>query len=226
MFSARQGFIYAGQPTGFVSNGLLNNLAAWNSTSYPGSGTTWYDISGNNNNATLQNGPTYSSTPMKGVIILDGSNDYVQTGITTNPTNWTVEFGFQLATVPSSTVVQIGKFTDGGDNWWIGINGNKISWSHGGDFLVGPTLSANTNYLVTCVLATSSKTMYVNNSSAATGGSSRTGSASPANYIAIGRFGTWSQYYAPGKYSFFRYYNRDLTSAEVSANYTETLKYI
>jgi len=40
--------------------------------SYPGSGDIWYDISGNNNNATLVNGPTFSD----GAILFDGSNDY------------------------------------------------------------------------------------------------------------------------------------------------------
>lgn len=41
-------------------------------SSYPGSGTVWYDLSGNGNNATLFNGPTSSN----GAILFDGSNDY------------------------------------------------------------------------------------------------------------------------------------------------------
>ncbi len=48
-----------------------------NPKSYPGSGTTVFDLSGNNYNGTLTNGPTFS-TEYGGALIFDGSNDYVQ----------------------------------------------------------------------------------------------------------------------------------------------------
>ena len=51
------------------------NLDAGNSSSYPGSGTTWTDLSGNGHNATLINGPTYTSDD-GGSLIFDGSDDY------------------------------------------------------------------------------------------------------------------------------------------------------
>lgn len=44
-----------------ITDGLLLHLDAGNPASYPGSGTTWYDLSGNGYNATLINGPTYNS---------------------------------------------------------------------------------------------------------------------------------------------------------------------
>lgn len=59
-----------------VTNGLVLYLDAGSSKSYPGSGTTWTDLSGNNNNGTLINGPTYSSGN-KGSIVFDGINDYI-----------------------------------------------------------------------------------------------------------------------------------------------------
>jgi hypothetical protein len=43
-----------------ITTGLVLNLDASNSSSYPGSGTSWNDISGNNNNALL-NGAVFSS---------------------------------------------------------------------------------------------------------------------------------------------------------------------
>jgi len=52
-------------------------LDAGNASSYPGSGTTWTDLSGNGRNGTLTNGPTYSSAD-GGSIVFDGSNDFVQ----------------------------------------------------------------------------------------------------------------------------------------------------
>jgi hypothetical protein len=59
-----------------VTNGLVLNLDAANVKSYPGSGTTWRDLSGNNNTGTLTNGPTFSSAN-GGSISFDGTNDCV-----------------------------------------------------------------------------------------------------------------------------------------------------
>jgi hypothetical protein len=55
-----------------VTNGLVLCLDAGNPKSYPGSGTAWTDLIGNNRNITLVNGPTAS----KDGITLDGTNDY------------------------------------------------------------------------------------------------------------------------------------------------------
>ena len=60
-----------------VITGLQLYLDAGNASSYPGSGTTWTDLSGNIRTGTLTNGPTYSGTN-GGSIVFDGSNDYVQ----------------------------------------------------------------------------------------------------------------------------------------------------
>ena len=59
-----------------VQQGLVLNLDAGNPYSYAGAGTTWYDVSGNSNNGTLTNGPTYNAD-VGGNIVFDGSNDYV-----------------------------------------------------------------------------------------------------------------------------------------------------
>ena len=59
-----------------VNNGLVLCLDASDRNSYPGSGTTWFDVSGKNNNSSLNNGPTYSSDN-NGTIVLDGTNDII-----------------------------------------------------------------------------------------------------------------------------------------------------
>lgn len=56
-----------------VTNGLILCLDAADRNSYPGSGTIWSDLSGNNITANLINGPTVSN----GILSLDGTNDYV-----------------------------------------------------------------------------------------------------------------------------------------------------
>jgi hypothetical protein len=58
-----------------VEYGTLLALDAGKAASYPGSGSTWYDLSGNGNNFTLYNGPTYSSAN-GGVFNFDRVNDY------------------------------------------------------------------------------------------------------------------------------------------------------
>jgi hypothetical protein len=65
---------------GVITDGLVLCLDAADSLSYPGSGTTWTDLSGNSNTGTLTNGPTYSSTN-GGSIAFDGSNDWFSTSL-------------------------------------------------------------------------------------------------------------------------------------------------
>ena len=67
---------------GIVTDGLLLNLDAGFTTSYPTTGTTWYDISGNNTTGSLVNGPTYTSS-YSGSIVFDGIDDYVALGTQT-----------------------------------------------------------------------------------------------------------------------------------------------
>jgi len=60
-----------------VTTGLQLYLDAGNVSSYPGSGNTWTDLSGNSRDGTLTNGPTYNSAN-GGSIVFDGTNDFVQ----------------------------------------------------------------------------------------------------------------------------------------------------
>lgn len=78
-----------------VTSGLVLNLDAAKRDSYPGSGTTWRDISGNGNNGTLTNGPTFNSNNY-GSIVFDGIDDYALTNydgiLGTNPRSFAVWF--------------------------------------------------------------------------------------------------------------------------------------
>lgn len=64
-----------GNGPSIVTNGLVLSLDAADRNSYPGSGTTWFDLSGNGNNFTLFNGVGYS-TANGGSLTFDGTNDY------------------------------------------------------------------------------------------------------------------------------------------------------
>jgi hypothetical protein len=71
-----------GRFAGTVSSGLVLNLDASNATSYPGTGTTWFDLSGNANDVTMQNSGniTWNSS---GYFTLTGTG-YFNKATTTN----------------------------------------------------------------------------------------------------------------------------------------------
>jgi hypothetical protein len=84
--------------TPIVQTGLVLNLDASRTSSYPNTGTTWTDISGNGNNGTLTNGPVFG-TASGGVITFDGVNDYVNLGTSANlrfTKNFTINIWFKF----------------------------------------------------------------------------------------------------------------------------------
>ena len=58
-----------------VTNGLVLSLDAADRNSYPGSGTTWIDMSGNNNNGVISGTATFNSA--NGGSLVFGTNTYV-----------------------------------------------------------------------------------------------------------------------------------------------------
>jgi hypothetical protein len=61
-----------------ATNGLVLNLDAANKDSYPGTGTTWTNLSGGGYNGTLINGPIFLSNQNGGIFSFDGVDDYIQ----------------------------------------------------------------------------------------------------------------------------------------------------
>ena len=95
-----------------VTSGLVLCLDAGNTKSYPGSGTAWSDLSGRRIDASLVNGPSYSSSN-GGAILFDGTDDYCTTNNTfsTLANNlfadangaWSVSAWFKFPVSPSGT---------------------------------------------------------------------------------------------------------------------------
>ena len=67
-------------PPPIVTSGMVLNLDTGYYNSYSGAGTTWSDLSGNGNNGTLTNGPTYVYSGASSSIQFDGADDYVNCG--------------------------------------------------------------------------------------------------------------------------------------------------
>ena len=80
-----------------VRDGLVLALDAASPRSYPGSGTTWYDLSGNGNNATLVNATFSNNT-----IQFDGTNDYINLGNQSLISgNFCIDLWYQLTSTKS-----------------------------------------------------------------------------------------------------------------------------
>ena len=85
-----------------VTDGLVLCLDAGNTKSYPGSGTTWTDLSGRRNNGTLTNGPTFDSAN-GGSIVFDGTNDTVSIPASANQVFGTGDYTLEWWSKTSDT---------------------------------------------------------------------------------------------------------------------------
>ena len=74
--SSNKFFLIRSGTENIVKSGLQLYIDAGRFDSYIGSGTTWSDLSGNNNNGTLVNGTRYNSSGV-GSMVFDGSDDYI-----------------------------------------------------------------------------------------------------------------------------------------------------
>jgi hypothetical protein len=88
-----------------ITDGLILYLDAANTKSYPGSGTTWTDLSRGGNNGTLMNGPTFNTGSL-GSIMFDGVNDSMFGGTFPNleTTNRTISTFFQILSYSTSSL--------------------------------------------------------------------------------------------------------------------------
>ncbi len=90
-----------------VKDGMVLCLDAANRKSYAGSGTSWVDLTGNNNSGSLINGPAFSNAN-GGNIAFDGTNDYVNCG----------EFANNLGEMSAGVWVNT-SYTGGSYVWFI-----------------------------------------------------------------------------------------------------------
>ena len=82
---------YALPAAGIVTSGIVLYLDAGDPASYPGSGTTWTDLSGSGNTGTLVGGTGFNSAN-GGSLVFDGTDDYVSVAnnISLNPSTNTL----------------------------------------------------------------------------------------------------------------------------------------
>lgn len=211
-----------------VTNGLILCLDAANVKSYPGSGTNWYDLSGNNRNGTLTNGPSYNTTN-GGILTFDGVNDYIDCGSVPAIGNSLIGLTVSvwLYTTSSSTrcIVENGTTYTTNTFYLFQENASNFTFSvYGGAYDVvfsNYAYQLNTWYNLVGVWSSGTRnTLYTNgvDTSGTRGGSVQTAVINGNTNLMVGsRAG--SQYHFQGSIASVIIYNRALTQTEVTKNF-------
>lgn len=227
-----------------VTDGLISCLDAANVKSYPGSGTTWFDLSNNNRFGTLFNGVSFNN----GVMSLDGLNDYVIiSGDGSNNNNaWTADGSVGSSDIcmeiwfktTDSVGLLISKPWNGSGQYNISLTQASFALIDGsGSTSVGFGNTNNGEWRQLVVWASSSQIGYyinggetsgVNNHSL-TGGIPSAGNATlPMGIGTLYFYGQgWSgstSHALECDVALFRKYNRVLTSDEVLQNFNANKK--
>jgi len=210
-----------------ITNGLVLSLDAANTKSYSGSGTTWFDKSGNGNNGTLTNSPTYSSAN-GGSIVFDGVDDYINISTTPNlPNPLTICTFINTSVITGSNQVIYGPSANGQDNW-LSVSNNRVQifatqTSDVNNFSISGTtvIQANIWYHITGIVNNNVTSIYVNGVFEV---------ASSAQAFTIGGWNSTArigqratgQFPFNGRIACVQGYNRALTASEILQNYNAT----
>jgi hypothetical protein len=220
-----------------ITNGLVMNLDAAFTPSYPTTETTWYDVSSGGNNGTLVNGPTYNPD-YGGSIVFDGTDDTVSFPEITLGSTFTIS----QTLVASATNNNIGYMPIGGGHVvsgstyrgyvWLQTNNNSTNpvgatvsiafrqngESGGFDFGLPTSISRYTLFQYTLVKNGSTVYFYIN------GNLITTQSVESGRNFTVRNLGwSYSSYYMNRNLYNTQIYNRALSTAEMSQNYCATV---
>jgi hypothetical protein len=212
---------------GVVQSGLVLNLDAGVSSSYPGSGTTWTDLSGSGNNGTLENGVGFDGGN-GGSLSLDGVNDYVDCG---NASNFSITLGtvcswFKKPHGPGLYKGLVDKGRDGYGAWslnvdeWLNSVTFKVRISGTNRAIIASSYYGNNIWTYTCgTYDGTNLSIYQNgilSNSAQYSGTIGTNSVS----VRVGSAN--DGLYFSGNIAQASIYNRALTAAEIQQNFNAT----
>jgi hypothetical protein len=214
------------QNPSIVTSGLVLNLDALIPSSYPGSGNTWFDLSSNNNNGTLTNGPVFTNDN-GGAIVFDGTNDFISfQNLTTSNlglnTSSGASLGCWLKLNLLSRYTGVFAFWSSGDQcdfgWDLTPANNIRLWKQS---QTGLGITPYNNQWAYYVL-TSSPTgvvFYINGVVSATWNNTNNVPFTSNRYLTFGDH--WDSP-IQGNSSQIQIYNRALTDAEVLQNFNAT----
>lgn len=206
---------------GIVTTGLTLWLDAANSASYPGSGSTWTDISGNGANISLVNSPTWTSGPPAFFTFASASSQR-GTGSTSNvlsATAYTKSAWFYLNSLTDNNLVSSdtgGHFSFfGGTNRMYNGHTNWVGFPT--SYPSTATFNLNTWYYFAVTFdTTNGMTLYINGVQDSTYTAQKTGL--PGNGSTnIACFGAGN--FLNGRMAVVACYNRVLSAQEVQNNF-------
>jgi hypothetical protein len=208
-----------------VTDGLVLALDAGNTKSYPGSGTTWTDLSSRNHNATLT-GPTYNSDN-GGALIFDGTNDYATisnaSALGGFSGDFTIEFWFKGGN-QTGYAVFLETHTTNTQRWAIqaasdGTTGNMIWVRNGSVIFTTSGIDAFDDAWHHHVVVRNGSAINYYIDGVSRGSESHSGTLSACTDLTIGEYSN-GDYHIDGRMSAIRIYNgKGLTAAEVKQNY-------
>jgi len=210
-----------------VTDSLVLNLDAGDTTSYPRTGTTWYDRSGKGNNGTLTNGPIYLFEK-GGVIDFDGTDDYVSVG-DSGDFDFTSAMTIELWTYVTSFdaggsmfICQQSGASYGGFEFWSQTSGTIAFNKNASVNLVATgtgKFTLNTWKHLVCTADGTTARIYVDGELVASNSAGL-----PDNVNGNLRIGDWplSGYRVNGQLPLIKMYNRALSPSEVLENYKST----
>ena len=202
-----------------VTDNLVLYLDAANTRSYPGTGTTWNDISrSENTTCTLVNGPTFSTTNA-GIITTDGVNDYMSITLPTFSSTYSISFWVRPISLPAGAGSEIQLFGSPSDvasiSFFASISNvyKFISWNGSTGRTGTTTVSLNTWYNFVMVNSTNT-IFYLNGNVDGTFANTATLNSGAATFASIG-----GARYLNANFGIISFYNKALSSTEVLQNY-------
>lgn len=214
----------------YPSSGLYMDLDANDSSSYGGSGTTWSDLTSNNNDWTLQNGMSYVSSSPKH-FNLDGTDDWATRSFSvssTTDTTWIIWHRPHSASQNSWSALLGFRYGTGGTNILGFKNSNEYQYHWNNSYWgtnTGLTIAANRWEMISLrINSTSSKwdQKYgtTTNNFTNTASHSTFSHSNSSGYI--GRDPESSSRIYSGDIAKISVWTRRLTDAEVNSVYAST----
>ena len=211
---------------GNLPAGMVLYLDAGISSSYSGTGSTWYDLSGNGNHGTI-NGAAYSSS-QGGVFEFDGINDNISFSSVSNiPIGnepYTISVWFKSDEMPSDRgFVGWGEFgsTNQVNAWRLRNSGGLSGFRHywwGNDLDYNTPMNTTTWYNAVAAYENGTRNLYLNNVLVASDTPSGHNVQSAAN-LRIGVTAESLNEWFDGQIGQVVIYKRQASVAEVSAIY-------
>lgn len=211
-----------------VTEGLIMNVDAGYTPSYPKAGTSWYDVSPGGNNGALINDPTYSAAG-GGSIVFDGSDEYAlvtnpSSNILSNLTSYSISFWVQITSLAVNGSVLLS--ASGAANLFAQVQSATAylgTIGAGGSYLtlnLSSISSTILNNIANIVWVKDSSTVYfyLNSTRYTYPGTANFSFVGSNNSINLGKY-VDPGFNMPGSMFTSQIYNRALSQTEVSQNY-------